>query len=52
MLTPGCAAATRVWTPGRPWPHPWGMLTVPGIISSLTSSGMGMLPTRDSTRTS
>ena len=35
----GAAAATRSAMPGASWPQPCGMLTTPGMIASVTSTG-------------
>ncbi len=38
VFGPGRALATAERVPGTPWPKPWGRLTTPGQISSLTST--------------
>ena len=35
--------------PGGPWPQPCGMLTTPGMTSSVSSAERAMLPTRERT---
>ncbi len=40
-----------VFTPPSGPPQPWGMLTTPGRISSLSSAGSSMTPTLDRTET-
>ena len=39
LLAPGCAAATSSCASGSSWPQPCGMLTTPGMIASVTSTG-------------
>jgi len=51
MLAPGCAAATASRVPARSWPKPWGRLTTPGRIASVTESGATTDPARDAIRT-
>ncbi len=36
--------------PAASWPQPWGMLTTPGMMPSVTSTGISTSPTRDRTR--
>jgi anaerobic selenocysteine-containing dehydrogenase len=49
LLTPAWRPATPSRAPGRSWPQPWGMLTTPGRIDSVTSTGIVTTPTRDAT---
>src|SRR5688572_3743721 len=51
MLAPAYCCAVTKRIPGLLCPQPCGMLTTPGIISSLISSGSSISPTRERTQT-
>src|SRR5581483_4787030 len=38
LLVPPCSEATDRPVPSTAWPQPWGRLTTPGMISSVTST--------------
>ena len=46
----GAALATERRAPGASCPWPWGRLTTPRIIASLSSTGTSTAPTRERTR--
>ena len=47
LFTPACAEATPIRTPSASWPHPCGIETTPGMISSVTSTGTSIAPDAD-----
>ena len=49
LFAPACAAATLILASGSSWPQPCGMLTTPGMIPSVTSTGTSIEPRSDVT---
>ena len=45
VFTPACSEAMRVFVMDNEWPHPWGMLTTPGMIASVIVMNLIYWPT-------
>ena len=50
LFAPAWAAATSILASGSSWPQPCGMLTTPGMIASVTSTGTSIEPRSEVTR--